>query len=715
METLEQQAPIIREICTVLLHQTENTNASFFKAELAYFLCKTASLMGVTLHTKDKGSIPVNGYVVALANSGFGKGHSINILEQQVFHRFNTVWLEELMPAIAEKNMKALAKQRFRQQHGDRPLEDFEALLYREYEDCGQYNITFDSATPAAVKQLRHKLLLAQCGSINFQQDEMGSYLQYSNDLLTLFLELYDQGMVKPKLIKNTRENVRTKEIAGKTLTNMLLFGTPHKLFDGGTNEDAFFQLLEIGHARRCFFGWGESQSNEIFSQTAQEIYQNRISSKDRDVLRYWSDQLCSLVNEENHGMVIDVPDSLGIEITDYRLQCNMQAAKIPGHRELERAELSHRYFKAMKLAGALAFINKTPSLTHETWNYARQLTEDSGKAYLRILHREKNHVRLAKYLRDCGEATTHVDLMEALPFYKGSMVVRQEMMLLASSWGYKNHVLIRRNVVDGVELFSASSLEQTNLEALTVSYSTHLAQDYESATFPFSQISKLTTTKGIHWCNHGFTDGYRKEANALLGFNMVVLDIDGTATIGEVELCLAKWVYYLHTTKSHSEDSHHFRVVLPISHRLYLSREDYRQCIQSLLDSLPFSSDVNAAQRARKWEAFFGAEEHRNDTGKLFDILPYIPNTTRNEEWRRQKKAIADTGALEQWFILHCEEIGRNNSLYRYGKALLDKREGKKTVLTKVIALNKRLNNPLPKEELDQTILTSLMKESNV
>ena len=84
------------------------------------------------------------------------------------------------------------------------------------------------------MKQLRHKLLLANCGSINLQIDEIGSNLIGSVDVLTLFLELYDQGIVKQKLTKNTAENQRGEELDGKTPTNMLLFGTPAKLLDGG-------------------------------------------------------------------------------------------------------------------------------------------------------------------------------------------------------------------------------------------------------------------------------------------------------------------------------------------------------------------------------------------------------------------------------------------------------------------------------------------------
>ena len=77
-----------------------------------------------------------------------------------------------------------------------------------EFNKAGAYPFTFDSGTAPAVKQLRHKLLLANCGAINLQIDEIGSNLVKEVEVLNLFLELYDQGMTKQKLTKNTADRL---------------------------------------------------------------------------------------------------------------------------------------------------------------------------------------------------------------------------------------------------------------------------------------------------------------------------------------------------------------------------------------------------------------------------------------------------------------------------------------------------------------------------
>ena len=103
---------------------------------------------------------------------------------------------------------------------------------------------------------MREKLLLAGAGSMNLELDEVGSNMSANVDVLNTFLELYDIGLIKQKLIKNTAENIRSEELPGNTPTNLMMFGTPTKLLDGGRVEEEFKQFLETGYARRLLFGY---------------------------------------------------------------------------------------------------------------------------------------------------------------------------------------------------------------------------------------------------------------------------------------------------------------------------------------------------------------------------------------------------------------------------------------------------------------------------
>jgi len=80
--------PAVEELVEVLCNKTQNTDRGFFRTEVAYFLGKMASNMRALIVTKDRGEIPVNIYALALATSGFGKGHSVHVIENEFMKGF---------------------------------------------------------------------------------------------------------------------------------------------------------------------------------------------------------------------------------------------------------------------------------------------------------------------------------------------------------------------------------------------------------------------------------------------------------------------------------------------------------------------------------------------------------------------------------------------------------------------------------------------------
>ena len=192
------------------------------------------------------------------------------------------------MPKLAESNIRDLSDNRAAKRGTD-PDEEYSTLT-ASYERQGEYLFTFDSGTVPALKQLRNKILFANSGSVNFQVDELGSNLMHSTDLMNAYLELYDKGLINTKLVKNTADNIRDVDIRGFTPANMLLFGTPSKLFDGGQTENMFNQFLETGFARRCFFGLAAPKES-LEDITPEEVFARLTSSTVSVVEDKWRDK----------------------------------------------------------------------------------------------------------------------------------------------------------------------------------------------------------------------------------------------------------------------------------------------------------------------------------------------------------------------------------------------------------------------------------------
>ena len=700
--------PAIEEIVEVLCNKTQNTDRGFFRVEMAYFLAKMASSMRATIVTKDRGEIPVNIYALALATSGFGKGYSVNVVETEFLKGFKKRFMEDTFPIIAEKHLWEIANDRAAR-NGTDQQEEFEKAE-GEFKRAGAIPFTFDSGTPPAVKQLRHKLMMANCGAINLQIDEIGSNLMGSADVLTLFLELYDQGLVKQKLTKNTAENTRGEELDGKTPTNMLLFGTPSKLLDGGQTEDQFYDMLDTGYARRCLFGIGQHSRKAHNTQTPEEIYANLTQPSNSAVIDKWATKFHRLADASMYGWRMQVEDDVGIALLTYKIECEKAADQMADHEEIRKAEISHRYFRALKLAGAFAFVDESIEVEMEHLKQAILLVEESGTAFQSILNREKTYVKLAKYIADVGTEVTHADLLEAVPFYKSGNAARNEMMTLATAWGYKKHIIIKKTFTDGIEFFKGETLKETDLNEMVISYSDHWAYNYMCEKVPFDQLHVLTQTSGMHWANHHFKGGHRAEENVFVGFNMIVIDVDGGITLDTVHELMKEYKFMTYTTKRHSDEENRFRLIIPMNYYLELDSSEYKEFMNTVMAWLPFKTDESANQRAKKWECFDG-EYHYNMEGELLDVLGFIPKTSKNEQFKQGFQAVESLDNLERWFAQRIASGNRNNQMIKYALALVDSGMDLMSVGKQVHAFNQKLNTPLDEEEIDNTILVTVSK----
>lgn len=702
--------PAIEEITDLLSKRVQNDDKAFFRPIVAFQLMVVASTMRARMTTLDRGEIPVNGYFIGLSTSGSGKGHSTGVLENDVFGDFRKTFIDYTLPTIAEGNLRRLASQRAGR-NGSDDEEEYQKLA-KEYERTGDYLFSFDEGHPASVKQLREKLLLAGAGAITFVVDEIGSNLTKVSETLPLFLELYDQGRAKQKLYKSSNDNKRTAQLDGKTPANMLLFGTPSKLFDGGETEKVFYELLETGFARRSIFALGHPKPAH-HGKTDEEIFDLLCDPGLSSEMQSWSDHFAALADAAYFDWNIDVPRDVGVALLSYRHECEDRARELPEHADIRKAELSHRYFKTLKLAGALAFVESAATMSIDHLYAAMKLVEESGESFQSILMREKPYMKLARYIATCGSDVTHADLLEALPFYKGGVGPRNEMLTYATAWGYKQHIIIKRRYIDDVEFFSGEALEQTSLKRLHLSHSEDFAYGYTEEAAPFDQLDQLVKLPDYNFTAHSFDRGHRAAENVIPGFNMAVFDIDGTVSRDLVHELMEDYTFMTYTTKRHTPQENRFRLILPLSHKLKLDQEDYRLFMDNLMGWLPFEVDDKASRDiARKWATNEHALVHFNEGEELLDVFPFVPRTKREEQRRAELKNLGSLDALERWFAHRFMQGDRNNQMIRFALALADSGMSYQEVENKVLAFNGKLANKLDKEELEKTVLVTVHKK---
>jgi len=705
LKTISHFDPAER-LVSVLMKKTQNTNPLFFRVLVSYYFSKVASMMRTDIQTHDRGRIPVSMYALNLASSGHGKGHSTNIIEEQVINQFRDRFLNSTFPALSEKHLAKLAVKRGLKNNtqADEEL----SAINTEFAMLGNLAFSFDSGTTAAVKQMRHKLLMANAGSVNFEMDEIGSNLMGNVDVLNTFLELFDVGKVKQKLVKNTAENKRSEEIEGRTPTNMLLFGTPSKLLDNDKVEKEFYAMLETGYARRCIFGFTKTLKKPK-QLTPEEVYDMMTDKTSVVCLDDLSSKLGKLADIVNFNTVLSMTKDVSLLLIEYKLDCESRANDLKEHEEILKAETAHRYYKVLKLAGTYAFIDGAVEITEDHLYQAIKLVEESGTAFKAILSREKNYVLLAKYIADIGREVTQVDLVEDLPFYKGSTSQQRDMMTLATAWGYKNNIIIKKSYSDGIEFLEGESMEVTDLNKMILAYSKDMAKDYQGEFVPFHDLHKATTAPGYHYTAHHFNEGHRSKVSAIPGFNLVIIDVDSGISLSSAQLLLKDYKCMFATTKRHTDKKNRFRIILPLSHIVKLTPANYSKFMENVFNWLPFDTDEQTKDISRKWMAHKGKFAYQD--GELLDAMLFIPQTKKEEE---QTQKILDTRSLnnlERWFYLNTTTGNRSNQLIRYALTLVDSNYPLEVIRNLVKTFNDKLKNSLSDEEINNTILITVVK----
>lgn len=701
--------PLAEELVEILQAKTQNTNPLFFRVIVAYYLSVIAGHMRASIKGwVGKEPIPVNSYVIALQPSGAGKGHSTTMMSQEVLKGFTETFIEHTFPITAECNIQQLSIKRANKSGKD--IDEEQTKLEKVFNDLGALMFEFDSATVPAIKQMRQKLLIANAGACNLTIDEAGANLLGSIDAMIAYLELYDKGLIRDKLVKSSSENTRFERIEGHTPTNLLMFGTPSKLLDGGKTEEQFYELLEMGYARRCLFGF-TNQVHKAKVNSVDELMKTLFNTDHDDSLERIAEHITLLADPDKLNTKLTLStDSTKLLLT-YKLHCENLSAELSEFEAIRKTEIEHRYFKTMKLAGAYAFVDGKDIITPEYVEYAIRLVEDSGEAFNKLLTPQRPYIKLANYLASVRHDVTLADLDEDLPSFRGSKAQKDEMIQMAIAWGYKNNIVIKKSYTDSIMFLNADTIDETNLNEMILSFSKEITENYKNQIVSFDKIDKLLTKDNYHWLSHHLIDGYRKEDNCQAGFNLLVLDIDGTCSLNTAQLLLKGYKAIFQTTKSHKDDDPHFRIILPINYTLKLDAKDYKEMYNAVIAQLPFDVDAQCNQRSRKWETNKNATIIHQD-GELFDILPFIPKTTKNEERQSQLRDQEHLDNLERWVINNTGDGNRNNMLLRYAMILVDSGYKFDTVKDKVIGLNNKLVDKLDELELHSTIFHSVAKK---
>ena len=692
------------ELVDILVKKTGKDERGYFRILVAYKFAEIASHMRTKINYLGT-ELPVNLYAVNLAGSGFSKGLSINFLDKEIFNKFREEFENTTMPNIATLNLETIADMRV-VTDGIEPM-TAEREVNREYELLPKFLYSFGSSTIEGYKALRNKLSMAQIGATSFIIDEIGSMMSPNADALASHLDSFDMGLSKQKLIKNDSN----AEMYGAVPSNLFMFGTQSKLFDGNKIEDEFFNLLEEGYGRRLFFGYVENIKNNNKDLSPEELYDILTDTTTDLKIKSISALYKTLADVSNANQMKTMSKDVSMLFIKYRSDCENIADNLKPHEEIKKAAISHGYWRAIKLAGAYSFIDGTSEITMDQAKSAIALVEESNRSFDNISKRPTSYVKLINYMADVGREITQVELVENLPFYKGSEFQKKEMMTLALAHGYRNKIVVKKTYSDGVEFFKAERLDETTLDKIMISWSYDITKNYEQHIGKWTDLPDMICKTGFHYTVNAWEGGHRNSDNLIPGFNVCVLDVDNGISIKAAQALLEEYQYIIYETKRSTPANNRFRILIPLSHTLKLNREDFKAFMENVFEYMPFNVDSATSDCARKWLS--NTSKPIMNEGKFLDVYDFLPNTKKQEEMKEASTRITDADSVQRYFLLN-HNAGRNNMLIRYILMLMDNNHSAEDAIVLARDMNNKFKEPLSTKELSATVFKTAYKRES-
>ncbi len=690
-----------KRILEVLQKKMVNPNHGFFSNLVMYKLAQLSSNMHATVSFAGGKKIPTNVYVLNLATSGFSKGRGNKFLEDEVFAEFKEKFTRHVMidrpKAVVTANAEAIALI-----SGER--EDLvENNLWKVITDLPLYVYAYGSGTTTeGLKGMMTKLSMIRTGAVSIEIDEIGSNLTTNKEVMDTLLESYDAGLTKNKL-KLTSSN---GEIEHAVPTNLMMFGTPSKLFDGGKVEEELLSFLDTGYARRLLFGYVHDNPKKMSAADRIASLTDVTLETEIDMLR---GELGLIGTTARFGIDHELDSDANIALFEYQEKCETNAAKFKSHEDIQKTELEHRYFKVLKIAGTYAFIEGSKEVIKRHIEEAIEIVEESGEQFNFMMKKDKAYVRLAKYIaEENGSAITLADLTTDLKFFKGSESQKREMITLARSWSASNNIVITEKLINDITYFTGELIKETDLERLIVSTSIEFADNYKPHMGKWEDF-KAMANMDINFSTHHYIDNHRDDKNAHKAFNLLVLDVENSVPMAMAKQLLKEYKAIYYTTKRHTEKDNRYRIILPLAKTMNMDMDSHKQFYKNIFEFLPFSVD-EIAHASAKWQCYKTAEVSWTD-GEMFDPLPFIPNTTLEKNTKTKfEKFGGSTTKLEKHILATTE--GRNNALLRLALVHTDSGKDEDTVRALIMSTNSKLDDPLPESEIDVTLMKTVRKK---
>ena len=665
--------------------------------------------------------IPINAITFCISGSGTGKDSSINAMRKNFLGGYEVI--NHLRVEKAKDTAKSIARSKGLAMP-DSPD------VYEKFYDKPMPLFVAPSTNEGFIQYL-NELDRSGIGAGFILSGEFGAELLTSSTIianLQLLAELYDEGKKEVKVLKD--KDRQSEEIKNLPVS-ALFMGSPENILFDETVKKKFKTEFTTKLARRSFFNFNFFEVEEPTYSNINELLKEEMKIEDRarELNEKYSNEFKLLAIDQisKCGVPLEIDSKTRELITLYKKYNQQKASKVNKQYPITQLVIMHLYWKALKLAGALAIIkNKsfiseieykeaitfTELLNEDMKNFEIELVKDPYELFVgfcqTILQDNKCFVDTHS-LRKMGYISTTSNTTSKL----------KDLANLASSYDPSGVYKVTDTGIEYTKLVKTTGNGVSYLEVSGSKDDRKLAcsKNFNYAVVEFKNLAGMLA-KDFAYSPFKFRDGIRSKSNIEGGVKWIALDIDDSIyTDEQMHEILQDYNHHIART-SDPNNPFKFRVLLELDSIVDLGDREYKNFIKSISNYLDLKTDI--LPKSQIYFSYSGrnvlsvtdkypleTKDHimnAYNTTTLSNPTEYIDNLSD-----KQKKALLSDPLTTFNYAFEAPEGKGSVSLYRAAKHAKDLGMSREEVIELIQEINSYWTRPMDQTRLNNTLIKQI------
>lgn len=666
--------------------------------------------------------IPINAISFCITGSGAGKDSSVNIVRKNFAKGYEVINQLREQRAIDKAIAKAVKEKKAKAS---------EESVYMQYYSK-PYPLFAAPSTPEGYISYLNELDNDGIGAGMIFDGEFGASLANNTLIISnlqLLSELYDEGKKEVKIIKS-KEN-QSSEIKNLPVSALFVSSPEHILFDESIKKK-FKTEFNTKLARRSFFNYNKALNPNKQYKDVKEMLDDELNTQTL------ASSLIKKYQDKFEALALSLVDSVGKDIavssevfklmTLFKKYNEALADTISREYPLSKLVITHSYWRAFKLAGALAILKGKDELDSLSYKQAITFTvmlNDDMLEFEDELNKEPYEM-FVSYAHSLvsGDKPIEIKLhtLKKLGYIQGNSNTStrlKELCTLASSYDETGFYLAKDNVIEFKKIVKT---EQVGVSFKKVSGSKddrakQCADSFTYVSCAFSQLGDLLKDD-YAYSPFEFKNGIRNKSNIISGFNWICLDIDKSDyTDKEMHEILSGFNHHIVRT-SDKTNAFKFRVLLELEAMVELDEIAYKKFISSVSDYLGLQADI-----LPKSQIFFSYKDREIlsiTNAKKLEVKEHILQANLASEQKSvviselnqtQKKTLLSDPLGTFVYAYRAKEGEGSFSLIKAAKHARDLGMDKEGIINLMHDINDFWDSPMPLERLENTIISQIRK----